>query len=92
MEALPFASWFKDSEGNFNQANEELLLYLKKSLSEVIGKNSQDVFDEQDTRQSDQGDRDVYDTGKVVEATHSRNKRIFKTVNFPVFDEIGKIA
>ena len=50
MEALPFASWFKDSEGNFNQANEELLLYLKKSLSEVIGKNSQDVFDEQDTR------------------------------------------
>jgi len=92
MEALPFASWFKDSEGNFNQANEELLLYLKKSLSEVIGKNSQDVFDEQDARQSDQGERNVYDTGKVVEATHSRNKRIFKTVNFPVFDEIGKIA
>jgi PAS domain S-box-containing protein len=92
MEALPFASWFKDSEGNFNQANEGLLLYLKKSLSEVIGKDSQDVFDEQDARQSDQGERDVYDTGKAVEATHSLHKRIFKTVNFPVFDESGKIA
>ena len=92
MEALPFASWFEDSEGKFNQANEALLLYLKKSLSEVIGKDSQDVFDEQDARQSDQGELDVYDTGKAVEATHSLHKRIFKTVNFPVFDESGKIA
>ncbi len=92
MEALPFASWFKDSEGKFNQANEELLLYLKKNLSEVIGKGSQEVYDEEDARQSNLGERDVYDTGKVEEATHSRNKRIFKTVNFPVLDKNGKIV
>ena len=53
MEALPFASWFKDSDGNFNQANEALLQFMNKELSDVIGKESSEVFDEEDARQSD---------------------------------------
>ncbi len=91
MEALPFASWFKDSTGNFNQANRELLHYLNKELPDVIGKTSSEVFDEEDSRQSDEGDREVYKTGKVEETTYSREKRIFKTVNFPVLDGEGEI-
>ena len=92
MEALPFASWFKDSDGNFNQANGALLQILKKERSEVIGKNSHEVFDEKDARQSEEGEREAYKTGKVEEATYSREKHIFKTVNFPVFDKSGKIT
>lgn len=92
MEALPFASWFKDSDGNFNQANGALLQILKKERSEVIGKNSHEVFDEKDARQSEEGEREAYKTGKVEEATYSRKKHIFKTVNFPVFDKSGEIT
>jgi len=91
MEALPFASWFKDSDGNFNQANVALLQLMNKELSDVIGKESSEVFDDEDARQSDAGERDVYETGKAGEATHSRDKHIFKTVNFPVLDRNGKI-
>ena len=91
MEALPFASWFKDAEGKFNQANSQLLNSLNKDLSKVLGKGSQEVFDEEDARLSDEGEQDVYETGKISEATHSRDKHIYKSVNFPVFDNQGQI-
>ncbi len=54
MEALPFASWFKDAEGNFNQANGLLLKSLNKELAEIIGKGTREVFDKEDARQSDE--------------------------------------
>jgi len=92
MDALPFASWFKDTDGKFRQANSILLNSLNKELSEVLGKESGEVFDEEDARLSDEGERDVYETGKTSEVTYSRDNHIFKAVNFPVFDRDGKIA
>ncbi len=92
MEALPFASWFKDAEGNFNQANGLLLKSLNKELAEIIGKGTREVFDKEDARQSDEEDREVFKTGKTRHANYSRAKRIFETVNFPVFDKAGKIT
>jgi len=76
MEALPFASWFKDADGNFNQANGLLQQSLNKELTEIIEK----------------GNREVFSTGKTLHANYSRAKRIFETVNFPVFDKNGKIT
>ncbi|MCK5136832.1 MAG: response regulator [Bacteroidales bacterium] len=92
MEALPFATWIKDAEGNFIQANRLLLNSLNKELSEIIGKGSREVFDEEDARQSEEGDREVCETGKISQVDHSRKKKVFKTVNFPVIDKTGKIA
>lgn len=92
MEALPFASWFKDAEGNFNQANGLLLKSLNKKLSEIIGKGPREVFDKEDARESEEEEREVFKTGKTRHANHSRAKRIFETVNFPVFDKNGKIT
>jgi len=92
MEALPFASWFKDREGNFEQANSNLLSFLEKELPEVLGKGSGEVFNEEDARLSDEGVRDVFETGKTSEVTYSRDKHVFKAVNFPVFDADGNIA
>lgn len=92
MEALPFASWFKDAEGNFSQANTLLLRFLNRELSEVLGKNNKDLFDEAETRLYDEGDHNVLRTGNPEESTYSRDKRILKTVNFPVFDDSGKIT
>jgi len=92
MEALPFASWFKDAEGNFNQANGLLLQSLNKELSEIIGKGTREVFDEEDAGQIEEEDREVFKTGKTRHANYSRAKRIFEMVNFPVFDRNGKIT
>ncbi len=92
MEALPFASWFKDADGKFNQANSQLLDLLNKDLSEVLGKGSKEVFDEEDARLSDEGEQDVYETGKISEATYSRDKHVYKSVNFPVYDSQGQIT
>ena len=92
MEALPFASWFKDAEGKFNQANSLLLQSLNKEFQEIFGKVSREVFDKEDARQSEEGDRDVLLTGKASQANHSRDKRIFRTVNFPVIDASGGIS
>ncbi|MCK4750118.1 MAG: response regulator, partial [Bacteroidales bacterium] len=50
------------------------------------------VFDKEDARQSEEGDRDVLLTGKASQANHSRDKRIFRTVNFPVIDASGGIS
>ncbi len=91
MEALPFASWFKDADGKFNQANSHLLNSLNKDLSKVLGKGSKEVFDQEDARLSDEGEQDVYETGKISEATYSRDKHIYKSVNFPVFDSQAQI-
>lgn len=92
MEALPFASWFKDSDGKFKQANTILLDSLKEELSQVLGKGSGEVFDKEDARLSDEVEQDVFETGKISEVTYSRDKHVFKAVNFPVFDTDGKIA
>jgi signal transduction histidine kinase len=91
MDALPFASWFKDADGNFNQVNTILLENLNKAPGEVIGKGSREVFDEEDARLSIEGERDVLHSGKASQATHSRDKRVYKTVNFPVFNDLGKL-
>ena len=91
MEALPFASWFKDVDGKFNQANLQLLNSLNKNLSDVLGKGSKEVFDKEDARLSDEGEQDVYETGKISEATYSRDKHVYKSVNFPVYDSQGHI-
>ncbi|MEN8226987.1 MAG: ATP-binding protein [Bacteroidota bacterium] len=91
MEALPFASWFKDSDGSFNQANGALLQLINKELPEVIGKGNREVYDEENARKGEKAEREVHKTGKVEETTYSREKHIFKTVNFPVFDKSGKI-
>ncbi len=91
MEAIPFASWFKDSEGHFDHVNNLLLKNLGKTASEVVGKRSTEVFDPEDARLSIEGEKDVMHTGRMSQATHSREKRIFRTINFPVTDQAGRI-
>ncbi|MCD4711184.1 MAG: response regulator [Bacteroidales bacterium] len=92
MESLPFATWFKDENGNFNQVNEILLSNLGKELSQVIGRGDRKVFDQEEARQSEEGDREVYKTGKISESTYSREKRIIKSVHFPVRDKNGELT
>jgi signal transduction histidine kinase/CheY-like chemotaxis protein len=91
MNALPFASWFKDSEGRFTHVNKILLQRLDKTDSDIHGKMSREVFDAEDAKLSIEGEKDVLHTGRVSQATHSRNKRVYKTVNFPVFGKPGEI-
>jgi len=92
MEVLPFVSWFKDADGNFNQANEAFAQFLNSQLSEVLGKSNQEVFDEEDAREHDESEQRVFKTRKAEEATYSRDGRIFRTVNFPVFDKDNAIT
>jgi signal transduction histidine kinase len=92
MDALPFASWLKDSNGRFTQANRILLKNLKMDLSEILGKEGHEVLDASDANLGSEGEKDVLQTGKITQATHSRDKRIFKTVHFPVFNQRGKVV
>ena len=58
----------------------------------MLGKGSDEVFDVEDARLSDEGQRYVYETGKISELTYSRDKHVFKAVYFSGFDAEGKIA
>ena len=92
MESLPFATWFKDENGKFIQVNEIFLATLGKELSQVIGKGDREVFDQEEGRQIEEGEREVHNTGKISELTYSKEKRIIKSVHFPVRDELGEIT
>ena len=92
MESLPFATWFKDENGKFIRVNEVFLTNMGKELSHVIGKSDSEVFDQEEARQMEEGEREVHLTGKISELTYSKEKRIIKTVHFPVRDEQGGIS
>jgi len=89
---LPFATWFKDENGKFIQVNEMFLSTLGLDLSQVIGKEDRDVYDQEEARQIEEGEREVYLSGKISELSYSRDKRIIKTVHFPVRNEQGEIS
>lgn len=91
MESLPFASWFKDGDGNFTQVNEIFLSTTGKELPQIIGKGDKDVFARDEAKKFEEGEQEVYRSGKISESTYSRDKRIFKAVHFPVWDEQGNI-
>ena len=92
MESLPFASWFKDEEGKFTHVNEAFLFTTGKKRSQVIGKLDRDVFAREEARKVEEGEQEVYRSGKANESTYSRDKRIIKTVHFPVHDELGNLS
>ena len=92
MEALPFATWFKDEDGKFTQANEIFLNTTGRDISQIIGRSDRDVFTRDEARKMEEGEQEVYRSGKISESTYSRNKRIIKTVHFPVRDELGNIS
>lgn len=92
MDSLPFASWFKDENGHFNQVNEMFLSAMGKTQSEVIGRRGSEVFDQEESRLIEEGELEVRSSGKISESTYSRKKRIIKTVHFPVKDEHGEIS
>jgi PAS domain S-box-containing protein len=65
MEALPFASWFKDDKGNFEQVNELLLALLGKEATEVIGKASKEVQSGEDAVGHEEAEKEVLKSGKI---------------------------
>ncbi len=59
MEALPYVSWLKDAEGNFNMVNAMLLTTYQKGLFEVVGRRNQEVFDPDEARLNEDIDREI---------------------------------
>lgn len=92
MEALPFASWFKDEKGNFIQVNDLLLALLGKDLKDVDGRTSQEVLNEDHASESLRAESELYKTGKSQEYTFSQDKKNYKSVHFPVTSRDGKIV
>lgn len=92
MKSLPYAAWFKDEHGKFTRVNELFLSVTGKNVSEVIGKEGGKVFSSTEARKIEEGEREVLRSKKVSESTYSVEKRIIKTVQFPVWDADGKIC
>jgi len=90
MEALPFATWFKDEKGNFEQVNELLLALLGKEAAEVIGRTSREVQNEEDAAGHEEAEKEVLESGKTREATQTKGKQYIRSVYFPVTDRQGK--
>ncbi len=91
MEALPFASWFKDDNGNFEQVNELLLALLGKEATEVIGRSGREVQGEEDAGGHEKAEKEVLKSGEIRESTQSGGKQFVRSVYFPVTDKQGKI-
>jgi len=91
MEALPYASWFKDDKGNFEQVNDVLLSLLGKMEKEVIGRSSMEIQNEEDARDNEKAEKEVWETGKISEATHKQGERFIRSVHFPVSDKQGAV-
>jgi len=91
LEALPFATWFKDDKGNFEQVNELLLAQLGKEAPEIIGKASREVQSEEDAGGHEEAEQEVLKSGKIRESTQTGEKQFSRSVYFPVTDEQRKI-
>lgn len=91
MESLPFATWFKDEHRKITRVNQVFLNTIGKELSQVIGKGEREIFARDEARKIEEGELEVYRSGKISESTYSKEKRIIKTVHFPVWDEHGNI-
>ena len=91
MEALPFASWFKDDNGNFEQVNELLLALLGKEATEVIGRSGREVQGEEDAGGHEEAEKEVLKSGEIRESTQTGGKQFVRSVYFPVTDKQGKI-
>jgi len=91
MQALPYVAWFKDAEGRYESVNDLFLEYTGKDSDQVLGRQSRDVLETEEAGQAEEGDRDTLNAGKPTQANYSRNKRVYKTVRFPVFNDLGGI-
>ena len=91
MEALPYVSWFKDADGHFCMVNALMLNSFQKGLYEVLGKRSDEVFEQDEARQNDLIDREILESGRITQSTSSREGRIHKTFHFPVVNDEGMI-
>ena len=89
---MPFATWIKNEHGKFSLVNQVFLNTTGKELSQVIGREDQDVFDPREAKKIEEGEQEVFRNGKVSESTYSIEKRIIKTVQFPVWDSDGNIT
>ncbi len=89
MEALPFASWFKDMHGNFIQVNDRFLALLKKEAEAVIGRESSEVLGKKGAKEFEEAEQEVKKTGKISASTFSKKERVIKSVHFPVTDAKG---
>jgi PAS domain S-box-containing protein len=92
MESLPYATWFKDTQGRFTRVNGVFLSVTGKALSEVIGKEGAKVFSRDEAKKIEEGEREVLLSNKISESTYSVEKRIIKTVQFPLRNGDGKIC
>ena len=92
MEALPYATWFKDTRGKFTRVNGVFLSVTRKTITEVIGKEGEKVFTRAEAKKIAEGEQEVLRSQKPSESTYSLDKRIIKTVHFPVWDADGNIC
>ncbi|MBE0650243.1 MAG: PAS domain S-box protein [Bacteroidales bacterium] len=96
LDASPTAIWFKDKKNNIIRANKAATAIAKKSIEEIEGKPSKEIFPE-DAEKYYQDDLEVINSGKpktgIVEPIKAGNKISWlRTDKLPWYDEEGNIA
>ncbi len=62
------------------------------TMSDAAALPAATPIESEEARQIEEGEREVHNTGKISELTYSKEKRIIKSVHFPVRDELGEIT
>lgn len=87
--------YIKDIDGKYLMANKSALAFMNKSGEELIGKNSIDVFGEENGYIIEQNDQKILQNG-VAEVQEEfidkdNQRRIFSAMKNPLYDSKGKI-
>ena len=82
----------KDADGTIIDANKIAARKLGKSIEEIIGLNSYDLYPPEATKIRKEKAREVIRTGKPVRFESKRDEIWFDTIIYPVPDGSGKVS
>ncbi|MDF7801750.1 PAS domain S-box protein [Pontiellaceae bacterium B1224] len=90
MDSMPANVYFKDAEGRMLSINKHFTTLLGKPAEEFIGKTAVDFLSNEDAQTSCQGDRQVLESGQVLETEEFIFGHWWQTTKVPRFNEAGE--
>jgi len=88
---IPFVSWIKNSEGEYQIVSEAFLSSINKTAPEVIGKKDQDLFSQENSDDEFEEDQKIIETGKKILFTNKIGDKWIEIYKTPIKDENNNV-
>ncbi len=92
LDHCPASMFVRDTQGRFIVINHFYANLLKHTPDEIIGKTPYDIMPADAADLFLANDRQVLETGQVVQREEDTSLGIFSAIKFPIYDEHGQIA